>query len=183
MHWMQSVAPIEASEFIALAKREKCRACLSERADALTPTYLRYSARADQFIADNVFPTWRTNRERTEYIGAFEKPPTDAFPITYHDLALLPNLFAAISFETGQNYFATRNVISFHCATCGVRVVKDGNHRLLQCALQNADTEITVYEVTSADWRKCKVDMKNFCKCISNDAFQPPGLAFGSAGG
>ena len=164
---------IEESEFISLANSEQCRACLSERTNAVTPVYLRYSVRADQFMAERVYPTWRTNKDRTEYIGSFETPPTEAFPITYGELALLPGLFTAIQFDTGKDYLATRNVIAFHCTTCGVRVVKDGNHRLLQCAVQKVAAEITVYEVVSNDWRKCKVDMKNFCKCISNNRFQP----------
>jgi hypothetical protein len=169
MHEMLNVAVIDENEFVSLATAERCRACLSERSDAKSPTYRRYSVRADEFMGENVYPTWRTNKDRTEYIGSFETPPTDAFPIKYGELALLPNLFDAIQFGASKDYLASHNVIAFYCTSCGVRVVKDGNHRLLQCAVQNIAPEITVYEVVSNDWRKCQVDMKNFCKCISKE--------------
>ena len=164
---MGNLVSIEESEFTALANREQCRACLSERSDAVSPDYRKYSVRANEFMNENVYPTWRTNKDKTKYIGAYETPPTEAFPITYSELASLPGLFAEIQFNMAKNYLGTYSVIAFYCTSCGVRVVKDGNHRLLQCAVYNIATEITVYEVTSNDWRKCKVDMKNFCKCIS----------------
>lgn len=167
MHEMLNVVVIQENEFDSRAKSERCRACLSERSDATSPIYHRYSVRADEFMGENTYPIWRTDKDRTKYIGSFETPPTEAFPITFRELALLQNLFESIKFETGKDYFVSHNVIAFYCASCGVRVVKDGNHRLLQCAVQKIAPEITVYEVVSNDWRNCQVDMKNFCKCIS----------------
>lgn len=171
MHEMSNLVSIEESVFVSLATREQCSACLSERSDAVSPDYRKYSVRANEFMNENVYPTWRTNKDKTEYIGTYETPPTEAYPITYSELASRPGLFSAIQFDASKNYLASHNVIAFYCTSCGVRVVKDGNHRLLQCAVQNIDPEITVYEVASNNWRKCRVDMKNFCKCISNNRF------------
>lgn len=171
MHEMSNLVRIEESEFISLANREKCMANLSERSHAVSPDYRKYTVRANEFMNENVFPTWRTNKDKTEYIGAYETPPTEAYPITYSKLASHPALFSAIQFDASKNYLASHNVIAFYCTSCGVHVVKDGNHRLLQCAVQDIAPEITVYEVASSDWQKSRVDMKNFCRCISNKRF------------
>lgn len=166
---MRNKINIEENEFISLAMQEQCSACLGERSDAVSPDYLRYVVSAREFMNENTYPTWRTNKDKTRYIGAYERSPTEAFPITYQELALHPELFSEINFDSKKNYFNSNNIITFHCTSCGVRVVKDGNHRLLQCAVQNSYPEVTLYEAVSHDWRLCKVDMKNFCKCISNN--------------
>ncbi len=166
---MNMKATIGEDELLFLARQEQCRACLSERRDALRPEYLRYTIRAEKLLTNKIYPTWRTNKDKTSIVGAYEAPPTDAFPITYHELALRPGLFDSLRFDPKADYLKTTNIIIFHCASCDIRVVKDGNHRLLQCALNKNDVEITVYEVSSSDWRRCRVDMKNFCKCFSND--------------
>ncbi|MBI5142713.1 MAG: hypothetical protein HZA20_11085 [Nitrospirae bacterium] len=168
MQGMSSLVNIGESEFIALAEKEQCRACLSERSNAVSPHYRKYTIHADKFMIENVYPTWRTNKDKTKYIGAYETPPTEAFPITYQELASCPDLFSEIQFDAKKDYLGTTNIIVFYCMSCGVRVVKDGNHRLLQCAVQCSAPEITVFEVASNDWQRCEVDMKNFCKCISN---------------
>jgi len=169
MQGMRSLANIDESEFIALAKKEQCRACLSERSDAVSPHYRKYMIHANEFMKENVYPTWRTSKDKTKYIGTYETPPTEAFPITYQELTSCPDLFSEIQFDAGKDYLGTLNIIAFYCMSCGVRVIKDGNHRLLQCAVLRSAPEITVFEVASNDWRRCKVDMKNFCKCISNN--------------
>jgi hypothetical protein len=167
MHGMRSLIDIEESEFIAIAKQEQCSACLSERSDAVSPQYRKYTIHANEFMNEKVYPTWRTNKDKTQYIGAYETPPTEAYPITYQELASHPSLFSEIQFDAERDYFDSPNIITFYCMSCGVRVVKDGNHRLLQCTVNGTGPEITVFEVASNDWRRCRVDMKNFCKCIS----------------
>ena len=99
--------------------------------------------------------------ERTRY--------HEAFPISYIELSMKPHLFDAIRFDIKKNYLRTTRIISFHCQSCDIHVVKDGNHRLLQCAFHKRNPQLEVYEVVSQDWSACKVDMKNFCECISNN--------------
>lgn len=160
---------ISEREFLLLAKQEQCRACLNERNDAVSPDYLKYTILVNELLTDKTYPIWRTNRVKTLYVGEYETPPTDAFPITYLELAFHPELFKAIKFDSRKNYLKSLNIIVFHCTSCGIRVIKDGNHRLLQCVVYKSNLEITVYEVSSPDWQRSKVDMKNFCKCISSN--------------
>jgi len=166
---MNSKVSINENEFISLAAEEQCSACLAERADAVEPTYVKYPIPANDFIAGNTFPTWRTNEGQTEYIGAYEMPPTEAFPISFRELALRPYLFSEINFDPKKDYLKSRNIIAFYCTSCVIILFKDGNHRLLQCTLQCLSISLIIFEVASNDWSRCKVDMKNFCKCISNN--------------
>ncbi len=166
---MKNLENIDEKEFVSITIKEQCTANLSERCDAVAPSYIKYTSQTRELIEGNAYPTWRTNRERTRYIGSFETPPTEAFPISFHELSLLPALFSEIRFNPTNDYFRSKNVITFYCDSCSVRVVKDGNHRLLQCAVQDISNEVTVYEVVSKDWHNCKIDMKNFCKCISSN--------------
>ena len=163
---------ITESEFLLKVQQENCRANLSERSDAVAPNYLKYKCLAQDFLNKKAFPTWRTNADGSEYIGAFEMSRNLAFPITYRGLSRKPHLFPAIKFDEKQDYLKSVSVISFHCDRCGVYVVKDGNDRLLQCALYNLNPELEIYLVNSRDWSSCRVDMKNFCECISNYGFQ-----------
>jgi len=162
---------ITESDFILRAQQENCRANLSERFSAIAPSYVRYKCFAQELLSKKTFPTWRTNRDGTEYIGACEIPRSQAFPITYSDLSKKPHLFPKINFDDKENYLKSACAISFHCEGCGVHVIKDGNHRLLQCALYGLNPELEVYQVNSRDWSSCNVDMKNFCECISNTTF------------
>lgn len=173
IHNMNSKKSIDENEFMSIAEKERCRACLSERSDAVAPTYVKYAIPANEFITEEAFPTWRTNKEQTIYIGAYETPPTEAFPISFNDLAQQSNLFPEINFDPTIDYLKSKNIISFYCVSCGVHVVKDGNHRLLQCAVQGIKSDLDIFEVVSSDWSRCKVDMKNFCKCISNNQLNP----------
>ncbi len=163
---------ISEGDFLLIAAQEQCRAILSEIDDALCPQYVRYTIRAEQLLTYEIYPTWRTNKDKTVIVGAYEVPRTEAFPITYHELALLPTLFASLNFDPKSDYFNTTNIIVFHCTSCNIRVVKDGNHRLLQCALNKRNIEIHVCEVSSPNWLQCKVDMKNFCKCFSKNSLE-----------
>lgn len=158
---------INESEFIALTKKEHCTAGLYELLNAKKPQYRKYTLHAIEFMEGNVYPIWRTNKDKSKYIGEYETPPTEAFPITFQELASCPHLFPEIQFDEKKNYLWTLNFIVFYCISCGIRVVKDGNHRLLQCAVRGITPEITVFEVASRHWRRSKGDMKNFCKCIS----------------
>ena len=160
---------ISEQEFIAVAQQERCCAFLDERRDAVSPIYVRYAISAQDMFERKTYPTWRTDREATQYIGAYEIPRGEAFSISYIELSMKPHLFDAIRFDIKKNYLATTRIISFHCQSCDIHVVKDGNHRLLQCAFYKLNPQLEVYEVVSQDWSACKVDMKNFCECISNN--------------
>ena len=166
---MNSKVNIDENEFMSLATKEQCRACLTERNDAVEPMYVKYSISANDFIRKEIYPTWRTNIEQTEYIGTYETPPTEAFPISFSELAQRQNLFSKINFDPNKDYLQSNNIITFYCASCGIYVVKDGNHRLLQCAVQGISISLKIFEVESSNWSRCRVDMKNFCKCISNN--------------
>lgn len=159
---------ISEQEFISVAHHEQCRACLDERRDAVSPIYVQYAISAQDMFEQKTYPTWRTNREATQYIGTYETPRGEAFPISHVELSRKPHLFGDICFDIQEDYLATTKIISFHCQSCDVHVVKDGNHRLLQCAFHKRNPQFEVYEVASRDWSACKVDMKNFCECVSN---------------
>ena len=163
---------ISEQEFISVALREQCCARLDDRRDAISPLYVQYVISAQDLFERKTYPTWRTDREALQYIGAFERPRDEAFPISYIELSRKPHLFHAICFDVEKEYLRTTRIITFHCQSCGVHVVKDGNHRLLQCAFHKLNPQLEVYEVASHDWSACKIDMKNFCECTSNIALE-----------
>lgn len=163
---------ISEDEFVSVAEQEQCRARLDEIADAAAPFYRHYSSSAQELLRRKIYPPWRVNQDGTQCILAFEVPRGEAFPISYANLSTKQNLFNAIKFDTNRNYFDTSRVITFHCASCGIHVVKDGNHRLLQCTFHKLERRVEVYEVVSYDWSACRVDMKNFCECIRSAALQ-----------
>lgn len=156
------------------ARQEKCRAKLEERNDAVSPRYVKYICSADELFCKKTYPTWRTNMDATKYIGAYETPRDQAFPISFGELAKRPHLFSEINFIEHEDYLKSTCIIAFHCQRCGVHVIKDGNHRLLQCAYHKLNPTLEVYQVVSRDWTSCMVDMKNFCECISKE-FQGSG--------
>lgn len=160
--------PITENEFVLKAQQEHCHANLNERTEAVSPSYVKYKCFAQELLGKKTYPTWRINRDGTEYIGAYEISRNKAFPISYNDLSKKPQLFSKINFKKDENYLKSVCVISFYCEGCGVYVIKDGNHRLLQCVLYGLDPELEVYQVVSRDWSSCKVDMKNFCECNSS---------------
>jgi hypothetical protein len=159
---------ITEQEFLSVATEEDCHANLDERFQATSPTYTTYLSLAQDFLKAGAFPPWRVSRDANEYVGAFEVSREEAFPISYSELSNKPNLFMALTFDPQIDYLKTNRIICFHCRTCGVRLVKDGNHRLLQCALRNVNPEIRIFELSSTDWSASQVDMKNFCNCIYN---------------
>lgn len=164
--------PISEHQFLSVAIEEHCAACLDERQFAVSPTYMHYRLRAQDMIRRKTFPTWRVSTDGTSFIGAFEVPKQQAHSISFDDLSKASHLFGAIDFDATRDYFRSNRIIAFHCSSCGVHVVKDGNHRLLQCAVHMLDPDLEVYEVISGDWLRCQVDMKNFCECISTHALQ-----------
>jgi len=158
---------ITEREFLKKAQQEDCQADLSERLHAVSPRYMKYVCSADDLLRRKTYPTWRTNKDATKYIGAYEVPRDQAFLISFIELARKPQLFSQIKFNERENYLKSSCIIVFRCEGCGVHVIKDGNHRLLQCAFHKISAEFTVYQVVSVDWKSCKVDMKNFCECSS----------------
>jgi len=65
---------ISEQEFISVAQQEGCLAQLDERKDAVSPICVQYSISAQDMFERKTYPTWRTNREATQYIGAYEIP-------------------------------------------------------------------------------------------------------------
>ena len=167
-----AMTPISEQEFLAIASAENCRAILDERMQAISPIYRSYPSPAQEFLRRRTFPPWRTNHDASEYIDAYQMPRGEACSISYFELSEKPHLFASISFDPQRDYLCTATVIVFHCQSCGVWLVKDGNHRLLQCALRKLNPELQIYEVSSENWSGSRFDMKNFCECISNNVQQ-----------
>jgi hypothetical protein len=167
-----AMTQISEQEFLAIATAENCHAILDERMQAISPIYSVYSSSAQDFMKSRVFPPWRTTLEANQYVGNYRVSRKEAFPISYFNLSKQRQLFQSINFDPDKDYFRTNRVIAFHCRSCGVRLVKDGNHRLLQCALKRLDPELQIYEVSSENWSAAEIDMKNFCECISNNALK-----------
>lgn len=164
--YKQDIIPISQDDFCQIARNEGCLARLDERTYAIRPLFHKYTCAALDFIKDKTYPTWRTNKEKTKHIGAFEVSIENAEPTSFIEFAKYEHLFDDILFDKSKDYFQTNNVIVFHCLRCGVHVVKDGNHRLLACAYHSKNPSLNAYEVYSEDWSNAKVDMKNFCECI-----------------
>ncbi len=163
------MTPITQSEFDAV-ERANTQAAAGEYLLASFPTFWKYTISAQELLRLKIFPTWRTSKDGAKYIGQFHKHRTEAFAITYANLATKPHLFqkgTGVNFDPNYNNFgsAPKPVIVYHCKKCDVHVVKDGNHRLLRCAYHACDPNLDVYQVSSSDWSGSTVDMKNFCSC------------------
>ena len=152
-------------DLIAIATIENCTACLWERTQALDPTYVRFPVPAQNLLASATYPPWRTTPDGSRYVGEYEVGREAAAIDVFPEWARKSHLFSDIRFVPTVDYFKTTTIISFYCEACDVRLVKDGNHRLLQCALSHVNPTLTVYEVRSFSWRHSTVDMKNFCSC------------------
>jgi hypothetical protein len=161
----RDIKTISQDVFFQIGRNERCGASLLECEDAIRPLFCEYTCAALDFIKDKTYPTWRTNKEKTRYIGEFQVSRENAEPTSFIEFAKYEHLFNEILFDKNQDYFLTNNIIVFHCVRCGVHVVKDGNHRLLACAYHGKNPILNVYEVSSEDWSNAKVDMKNFCGC------------------
>ena len=163
-----TVSPSSGEEFESVAAAEGCRSIICERMQAEAPTYVRFQIPAQSLLALLTYPPWRTTLDGHKCILAYEVDRTAAAVATFPEWVKMPHLFTSIGFVPGHDYWQTSSVLSFFCESCGVRLIKDGNHRLLQCAFSRASPCITVYEVRSHSWHRSSVDMKNFCACISN---------------
>lgn len=166
--YKRSIIEISESDFIQIARIERCRAYLDEYRHAIKPLFHKYICGALDFINDRTYPTWRINKEKTKCIGAYEIPREKADPASFIEFSKYQHLFHELSFDPCKNYFLTNNIVVFHCVRCAIHVVKDGSHRLLECAYHGKNPSLNVYEVYSEDWSNAKVDMKNFCDCIAN---------------
>ncbi|MBI5136519.1 MAG: hypothetical protein HZA24_04175 [Nitrospirae bacterium] len=133
---------------------------------AVEPVYSQYEIDARELLAGGVFPVWRVDGARRAVVGDPNAPR--AFAISFQELAALPELIAQppIGFDQSVDYYKKNNRIAIaHCDACGVRIVKDGNRRLLQSACRQTNERLFVYEATSGDWSPCRADMRHFCRC------------------
>jgi hypothetical protein len=145
---------IAEAEFMAMVAIEHCLAHCAEHRDAVSPRFVRYNAPSSEFINANTYPPWaqETNGK-----------------MSFLELAGRDDLFAAVGFNPASDYFTTDRIIAYFCTACDVRVLKGGNHRLLQCARNPGDTRLLeVYEAQSADWTRCTLDMPFYCKCFAS---------------
>lgn len=162
---------IPEEKFRNIVQKESCSSSIIEEySNAISPIFVKYTISAQDFLAKKVYPLWRTNHDGTKCIIECELGKVEAFPISFADFALKPHFFQTAKFDDKRDYFETNRIISFHCNSCGVSIIKDGNHRLLQYAIEskNKNTlnrKLFIYEVISSDWSKCQPDMKNFCEC------------------
>jgi hypothetical protein len=161
-----SMTTISETDFVSVAKYEFCRANLDERRQAKIPIYFKLSISVGELFRQKIFPTWRTDLQAKGLINSYETDKDVAHPITYLDLASKTHLFEEIKFDKNRDYFTTNQIVVFLCQRCSVYVVKDGNHRLLQCAFhKQLNRFLEIFGVASHDWSDAKIDMKNFCQC------------------
>jgi len=114
-----------------------------------------------------VFPAWRVDAARRVAVTDPNVPCARAGGISFAELAGLPELIARppIGFEPAADYYGNNHIALARCDRCGVRLVKDGNHRLLQSTCRGTDETVFVYEVTSSEWLHCRGDMRHLCGC------------------
>ncbi|MEW6586905.1 MAG: hypothetical protein AB1442_15025 [Nitrospirota bacterium] len=129
---------------------------------AKDPVFRKYECSLLSFIAQDVYPTYRTDKAGLKLTGAFEDK--EAIPITFHELSKRQDLCHNIIREGYRN--KGNAILAYHCFGCNVYVIKDGIHRLIQWAVNREDRTIIVYQVSSKDWSDAKIDMPNFCRCI-----------------
>jgi hypothetical protein len=173
---MQSaVAHISDEEFLAVVAAESCRSIINEGEQATSPAYVRYESSAQKLLGTRVFPPWRTSRDGALYVGDYRVSRTHASAVSFSNLARKTHLFDSIGFDPEKNYLLTNRLVAFRCLTCGVVLLKDGNHRLLQCAFHGLDPELLIYEVRSTDWHASTIDMKNVCECITHNVVEDGG--------
>lgn len=161
------LARLSETDFLAAATAEHCTSVLDECGQAESPTYVRYELEAQALIA-RAFPLWRVTLDGAHVELRFQIPKDAARPATLRNWAAMPQHFAAIDFDASHNYLKTATAFVFLCVACDVRLVKDGNHRLLQCVLSGANPTFVIYEARGLSWKHSAVDMKNFCSCSSN---------------
>jgi hypothetical protein len=152
-----SITPHEFVEF----EKTNSRSAYNEWLYCLDPKFTKYRIVVNNFLTNNVFPTYRLAKSGTQLTSIFQD--REATPISFVALARRPELIESL---LSEGFISTNDtVLAYHCSTCGVRVVKDGIHRLCKWAVEGSDREITVYEVSSRDWARAPVDMQNYCAC------------------
>lgn len=153
----EPITPYEFMEF----ETTNSNASHNEWLYCIEPKFTRYRIMVSAFLSSNVFPTYRLDKSGARLTGVFQDK--EASPISFLTLANRPDLTETLLEE---GFISTNDtVLAYHCETCGVRVVKDGIHRLCKWAAEGTDREITVYEVSSRDWARAPVDMPNYCRC------------------
>jgi hypothetical protein len=152
--------PITPHEFVEFETRNSS-ATHNEWLYCIDPKFTKYRIMVSAFLSSNVFPTYRLDKSGTSLTSIFQDK--EASPITFVSLASRLDLIEALLRE---GFISTNDtVLAYHCERCGVRVVKDGIHRLCKWVAEGTDREITVYQVSSKDWGRAPVDMPNYCRC------------------
>ena len=159
------ISPVRLEELYKKAELEKAQEGLAEIHQVRGVSFHQYICGAQAILNNNIFPSWRVNKDRTSIVLSSEPSRQEAFPITFRELAASPALWVPINFDPEVSYFKHQFVIVFYCQRCLVYVVKAGGHRLLECAYHKRDPDVLVYQVSSADWKRSTMDMKNFCQC------------------
>lgn len=159
---MTSLKKIEISEeeFFEVVTAEDCRAAL-EAHHAVSPRLRRFAVEAQVFVNAKVFSVYRAAPDGRTLVGRVED--RTARPLSFPALAKFPQ--APPGMRTDADLFRTNRIVANHCRECDVYVVKDGNHRLYRLAQIGLPTEIEVYELSSAHWRRSLLDMRNICPC------------------
>lgn len=125
--------------------------------------YRRYWCCSAAFLAEETFPAWFTDPERTRKLN-YDQP--GATPITFAELAKIPRLRDGILRSMTRPERATPHVITEHCVGWGRRVAKDGCKGFLKIATDGRDVPLRVTEVSGRDWRQARYDMKLVCRCV-----------------
>jgi len=152
--------PITPHEFVEF-ETTNSSAAHNEWLYCIDPKFTKYRIMVSAFLSSNVFPTYRLDKFGTSLTSIFQDK--EASPITFVSLASRLDLIEALLRE---GFISTNDtVLAYHCERCGVRVVKDGIHRLCKWVAEGTDREITVYQVSSKNWERAPVDMPNYCRC------------------
>ena len=129
------------------------------------PIYQRYRCSLDDLLEASTYPVWFTDPAREEFVNYNCQ---NASPIKFAELAIIEALRneKLSQLNPQVNPSTPLLLIVEHCASCDVRVVKDGCKRLLQRAHAGSAACVKIVEVSGRDWSGCRYDMRKLCRCF-----------------
>lgn len=151
----RSANPIERATYV----QEFCSVSTSLPDFPTDPTFWRYRCSVDDVRTDRVYPVWFTDLNRKQSLNYNGDGAT---PILFGEISAIPWLLQQRLREPRPG--DPKKLIMEHCEHCGVRVVKDGCHRLLWHIHNSEDPEFEVIEVSGSDWSMAQFDMSTICE-------------------
>lgn len=128
---------------------------------SIDPIFRKYQCNISSFISQKVFPIIRIDKYG-KLTSKYED--REASSIKFSELSKNFHLYSIL---TNEGYYNKgSDILSYHCSTCNIFVIKDGNHRLIKWIADKKEEMLNIYQVSSHDWSKAKTDMPNYCECI-----------------